>query len=183
MDKIVVLDFGSQYTQLIARRIRELNVYCEIHPYNNIPKIGSNVKGIILSGSPCSVRDEEAPTPDLELFDQSIPVLGICYGAQLMASQLGGEVEPSKHREYGRANLNVKDAGDILKDVDVHTQVWMSHGDTIVKQPESIEVIASTESVNIAAFRVSGKEVYGIQFHPEVVQTEYGNEIISNLIF
>jgi len=179
---ILILDFGSQYTQLIARRIRELNVYCEIHPYNNIPKIGSNVKGIILSGSPCSVRDEEAPTPDLELFDQSIPVLGICYGAQLMASQLGGEVEPSKHREYGRANLNVKDAGDILKDVDVHTQVWMSHGDTIVKQPESIEVIASTESVNIAAFRVSGKEVYGIQFHPEVTHSLEGKQVIENFV-
>lgn len=179
---ILILDFGSQYTQLIARRIRELNVYCEIHPYNNIPEIGPNVKGIILSGSPCSVRDEDAPNPDLELFDQAIPVLGICYGAQLMAAQLGGEVEPSKHREYGRANLNVKDAGDILSDVDLHTQVWMSHGDTIVKQPDSIEVIASTESVNIAAFRVTGKEVYGIQFHPEVTHSLEGKQVIENFV-
>jgi len=179
---ILILDFGSQYTQLIARRIRELNVYCEIHPYNNIPEIGPNVKGVILSGSPCSVRDEDAPNPDLELFDQDIPVLGICYGAQLMAAQLGGEVEPSKHREYGRANLNVKDAGDILSDVDLHTQVWMSHGDTIVKQPDSIEVIASTESVNIAAFRVTGKDVYGIQFHPEVTHSLEGKQVIENFV-
>lgn len=179
---ILILDFGSQYTQLIARRIRELNVYCEIHPFNNIPEIGPNVKGIILSGSPCSVRDENAPDPDLDLFGQDVPVLGICYGAQLMASKLGGQVEASRHREYGRASLNVKESGDILSEVDLHTQVWMSHGDTIVKKPDSIEVIASTESVNIAAYRVTGKDIYGIQFHPEVTHSLEGKQVIENFV-
>ncbi|MCB9245918.1 MAG: glutamine-hydrolyzing GMP synthase [Flavobacteriales bacterium] len=181
-EQILILDFGSQYTQLIARRIRELNVYCEIHPYNHIPEIGPGIKGIILSGSPCSVRDADAPRPDLEIFDQSVPVLGICYGAQLMASMLGGDVEASKHREYGRANLNVKDASGLFHDVDTHSQVWMSHGDTITRKPDAIEITASTDSVHVAAFRVSGKDVYGIQFHPEVTHSLEGRQILENFV-
>ncbi|MFT4522979.1 MAG: GMP synthase (glutamine-hydrolyzing) [Bacteroidia bacterium] len=181
-DKIIILDFGSQYTQLIARRVRELNVYCEIHPFNHFPSFDSNVKGLILSGSPCSVRDESAPDVALDLFAMSIPVLGVCYGAQLMAKKLGGEVEPSKHREYGRANLTVKTENALLKGIDLSSQVWMSHGDTITNKPSEVDVIASTSSVEIAAFKYHAKEVYGIQFHPEVTHSEEGKKIISNFV-
>jgi len=181
-EQILILDFGSQYTQLIARRIRELNVYCEIHPYNNIPEIGANTKGIVLSGSPCSVRDEDAPDPDFDMFNLSVPVLGICYGAQLMALKLGGSIEASKHREYGRANLNVRTAGKLFDEVDVHSQVWMSHGDTITSKPDQIEILASTDSVEVAAFQLTDKEVYGIQFHPEVTHSLEGKQLIENFV-
>lgn len=181
-EQILILDFGSQYTQLIARRIRELNVYCEIHPYNHVPEIGPNTKGIILSGSPCSVRDEDAPDPKIDLFNLSVPVLGICYGAQLMALKLGGEIEPSKHREYGRANLNVKSPGKLFQDVDAHSQVWMSHGDTITTEPDNIQILASTDSVKVAAFQIPEKDVYAIQFHPEVTHSLEGKQLIKNFV-
>jgi len=181
-EKLIILDFGSQYTQLIARRIRELNVYCEIHPFNHLPSFDDNVKGLILSGSPCSVKDENAPNPNMDLFELPIPVLGICYGAQLMALNLGGEVEPSKHREYGRAGLDIAVHGNLLKDMDVSSQVWMSHGDTITKEPKGIEILASTDTVQVAAFKVDNKDVYGIQFHPEVTHSLQGRQLLQNFV-
>ena len=155
-EQILILDFGSQYTQLIARRVRELNVYCEIHPYNNFPELTPNIKGVILSGSPCSVRDEDAPYVDLEKFRKVVPVLGVCYGAQFMAQELGGEVRASQHREYGRARLEIDDEdSSLLAGLSATSQVWMSHGDTIVTIPESFKIIASTESVKVAAFKIA----------------------------
>ena len=146
--QILILDFGSQYTQLIARRIRELNVYCEIHPFNKIPPLSDDVKGLILSGSPCSVRDQGAPDVDLKTFDGKVPVLGVCYGAQLIAHQNGGSVMPSTSREYGRAKLTKVDHHNaLLKEISIDTQVWMSHADTIKSIPPSFELIASTPSV------------------------------------
>jgi len=137
-EQILVLDFGSQFTQLIARRVRELNVYCEIHPYNHIPAIHSGIKGVILSGSPCSVRDEGSPDVDLRQFGD-VPVLGVCYGAQLIAHKMGGTVSPSQMREYGRARLSTVDHhNDLLKEISVDSQVWMSHADTIVSVPEKL---------------------------------------------
>ena len=142
--QILILDFGSQYTQLIARRVRELNVYCEIHPFNKVPKLTSDIKGVILSGSPCSVRDQGSPNINFSLFDH-VPLLGVCYGAQLMAHQMGGEVLPSHTREYGRARLNrVDHHNNLLKEISLDTQVWMSHADTIASVPAAFEVIAST---------------------------------------
>ncbi len=181
--KILILDFGSQYTQLIARRVRELNVYCEIHPFNKVPAITPDIKGIILSGSPCSVRDSGSPDVDLSLFKGKAPVLGICYGAQLIAQQSGGNVVPSKIREYGRAKLTTVDHhNELLKEISLDTQVWMSHADTIDNVPDHFEVIASTPSVKIAAFQVKGKEVYGIQFHPEVTHTTEGKNLLRNFV-
>jgi GMP synthase (glutamine-hydrolysing) len=151
--QILILDFGSQYTQLIARRVRELNVYCEIHPYNKVPEITSDIKGIILSGSPCSVRDEGSPDINTDAFRGKLPLLGVCYGAQLLASKYGGEVLPSTIREYGRANLDQIDLSqDLLQEMTLGSQVWMSHGDTIKELPAGFEVLASTESVRVAAF-------------------------------
>jgi GMP synthase (glutamine-hydrolysing) len=153
LQQILILDFGSQYTQLIARRVRELNVYCEIHPFNKVPDLTADIKGVILSGSPCSVRDNGAPTVDIGRF-KSVPVLGVCYGAQLIAQQHGGEVLPSHAREYGRARLTTVDHhNDLLKEISLDTQVWMSHADTIAKIPGDFEIIASTPSVAIAAYR------------------------------
>ncbi|MFT7020508.1 MAG: GMP synthase (glutamine-hydrolyzing), partial [Cyclobacteriaceae bacterium] len=150
-EKILILDFGSQYTQLIARRVRELNVYCEIHPFNHIPVLDPSFRGIILSGSPCSVLDEGAPDVDLSAIEH-LPVLGVCYGAQLLAHKFGGKVEKSLHREYGRARLNMVDSHfDLLKEIEIDSQVWMSHGDTIMKLPSNFEVIASTENIPVAA--------------------------------
>ncbi len=180
--QILILDFGSQYTQLIARRVRELNVYCEIHPFNKIPALTPEIKGVILSGSPCSVRDAGAPVVDLSLFDK-MPLLGICYGAQLMAHAHGGEVLPSHIREYGRVRLSrVDHHNSLLKEVSVDTQVWMSHADTIASVPASFEVIASTSTVPIAAFRISGQDKYGIQFHPEVTHTTEGKNLLRNFV-
>ncbi len=180
--QILILDFGSQYTQLIARRVRELNVYCEIHPYNKIPKITSDVKGVILSGSPCSVRDANHPDVDMKSFND-LPVLGVCYGAQLMVHNYGGSVLPSEIREYGRARLTTVDHhSELLKEISLDTQVWMSHSDTISSVPENFEVIAGTTSVKVAAFRIKNTNVYGIQFHPEVTHTVEGKNLLRNFV-
>ncbi|MDA0195991.1 MAG: glutamine-hydrolyzing GMP synthase [Bacteroidetes bacterium] len=182
-EKILILDFGSQYTQLIARRVRELNVYCQIHPYNHIPSLDETVKGIILSGSPCSVRDDEAPDIDLEMLSIAGPILGVCYGAQLIAHKLGGEVTKSKVREYGRANLTKIDTHySLLKEVNINSQVWMSHADTISQLPNELEMIASTSTVEAAAFKHREKNIWGIQFHPEVTHTTQGKEILRNFV-
>lgn len=182
-EKILILDFGSQYTQLIARRVRELNVYCEIHPYNHIPDNTEDYKGVILSGSPCSVREADAPNIDFSLFRNKLPLLGVCYGAQLLAKKFGGEVMPSEIREYGRAKLTEMPlANELTAGIHINSQVWMSHSDTIKKLPEGFEVIASTETVKVAAFRVSGETTYGIQFHPEVTHSEDGKQLISNFV-
>ena len=182
-EKILILDFGSQYTQLIGRKVRELNVYCEIHPFNHFPEIDEGVKGVILSGSPYSVRDEEAPRPDLSEIKGKLPVLGVCYGAQYMAHFYGGEVAPSNTREYGRANLGFIDHDSILfENISLHSQVWMSHGDTIVKLPKDCRVIASTEDVNYAAYKVDGEKTWAIQFHPEVYHTTEGKQLLQNFV-
>ena len=182
MQQILILDFGSQYTQLIARRVRELNVYCEIHPYNKIPQLSADIKGVILSGSPCSVRDEGSPRVDLSAFSH-LPVLGVCYGAQLLAHQGGGEVRPSHVREYGRAILSTVDHHNaLLKEISLDTQVWMSHADTIATIPEGFDIIASTASVSVAAFKKRNAEVYGIQFHPEVTHTVQGKTLLRNFV-
>ena len=153
-EKIIILDFGSQVTQLIGRRLRELNVYCEIYPYNKVPELDSAVKGIILSGSPFSVRDEKAPQIDLSGIKGRFPLLGICYGSQYLAHKYGGEVNASIAREYGRAILNVTNQSPLLEGIQAKTQVWMSHGDTIARLPEGGEVIASTEDVVNAAYHI-----------------------------
>lgn len=182
-EQILILDFGSQFTQLIARRVRELNVYCEIHPYNNIPPISPDVKGVILSGSPCSVRDADSPTIHLAAFRHRLPLLGVCYGAQLLAHSSGGEVQPSAIREYGRARLNSVDGQNrLLQGIDLQSQVWMSHGDTITQLPEAFEVIASTDTVRVAAFQAEGEETYGIQFHPEVTHSLQGKQLLKNFV-
>ncbi len=182
-EKILILDFGSQYTQLIGRKIRELNVYCEIHPYNHFPEIDSSVKGVVLSGSPYSVRDKDAPHPDLSEIKGKVPVLGICYGAQYMAHYYGGEVAPSNSREYGRAKLGFIDHNcELFKDISLHSQVWMSHGDTIIKLPENYSVVASTEDVNYAAYKINGEVTYAIQFHPEVYHTTEGIKLLNNFV-
>ncbi len=182
-EKIIILDFGSQYTQLIARRVRELNVYCEIHPFNHLPELDDTVKGVILSGGPCSVLDKEAPDLDLDIFRGKWPLLGICYGAQLLAHKSGGKVLPSEIREYGRARLEKVDHHNpLLKEIEIDTQVWMSHGDTIQEVPDNFEVISSTESVNVAAYKVEDEHTYGIQFHPEVTHTVHGKELLRNFV-
>ena len=182
-EQILIIDFGSQYTQLIARRVRELNVYCEIHPFNHLPSNIENLKGVILSGSPCSVREEDAPDVDLSAYRGKVPVLGVCYGAQLMVHQNQGEVVPSKIREYGRARLEKIDQHyDLLKEMTLGNQVWMSHGDTIAQLPESFINIASTEDVENAAFKLDGEDTYGIQFHPEVTHSEEGKILLRNFV-
>ena len=183
MEKILILDFGSQYTQLIARRVRELNVYCEIHPFNKIPVPDASVRGVILSGSPFSVRDEHAPAPDLSAIKGKLPLLGVCYGAQFLASAFGGEVQPAPSREYGRAMLTVGDAGDpLMRGLPATTQVWMSHGDTITSVPADYKVVASTEEVRVAAFRIEGEQTWGIQFHPEVYHSTDGTHLLKNFV-
>ena len=183
-EKIIILDFGSQVTQLIGRRLRELNVYCEIYPYNKIPALGEEVKGVILSGSPFSVRDEKAPQADLSAIKGKLPLLGICYGAQYLAYKFGGDVNPSIAREYGRAILEVtKSDTRLLKGVAAHSQVWMSHGDTISRLPEGGEVIASTSDVVNAAYHIKGEDTYAVQFHPEVYHTKEGSRILANFAY
>ena len=182
-EMILILDFGSQYTQLIARRIRELNVYCEIHPWNKIPKIESNVKGVILSGSPFSVRDASSPLPDLSEIKGKIPLLGVCFGAQFLAHHFGGEVLPSSTREYGRANLSFVDSNNILtRGMSNDSQVWMSHGDTIARIPSNYSIISSTKDVEIAGYAINDEQTFGIQFHPEVYHTIEGKLLLSNFI-
>ncbi|MCU0445390.1 MAG: glutamine-hydrolyzing GMP synthase [Microscillaceae bacterium] len=197
--QIIILDFGSQYTQLIARRVRELNVFCEIHPFSaltadsqllqdilskakNSPSGGGGA-GIILSGSPCSVRDADSPNLDLSLILGKVPVLGICYGAQLLAQNLGGSVAPSATREYGRANLQLTDNQSLLfKGMSASSQVWMSHADTITQVPANASLIAGTESVKNGAFKLNDQETYGIQFHPEVTHTLEGKTLLKNFV-
>lgn len=180
-EKILILDFGSQYTQLIGRRIRELNIYCEILPFDQVFVPDESVKGLILSGSPFSVRDKDAPKPDLSLSKGRIPMLGICYGAQYLAHFFGGEVASSDSREYGRAKLSILDDRDeLFRGVPQNTQVWMSHGDSITKLPDTSCNIASTGDVHYAAFKNKNETTWGIQFHPEVFHTSDGRKILEN---
>ncbi len=182
-EKIIILDFGSQYTQLIARRIRELNVYCEIHPFNKVPEPEDTLKGLILSGSPFSVRDSKAPFPDLSKVKGRIPLLGICYGAQFLVQSAGGEVRPSATREYGRANLvELNDMDPLFKGIPAGTQVWMSHGDTIIRTPDNFSISGSTSDVKAAAFKIDGEDTWGIQFHPEVYHSTDGMKMIENFV-
>lgn len=182
-EKILILDFGSQYTQLIARRVRELNVYCEIHPYNHYPAPDSSVKGVILSGSPSSVRDANAPQVDLSPIKGAFPLLGVCYGAQYLAQNYGGEVKPSATREYGRAMLSkVEAANPLICGLSQTTQVWMSHGDTIARIPDNYRIIASTEDVSVAAFQIDGEKTWGIQFHPEVYHSTEGSQLLKHFV-
>ncbi len=183
MDTIIVLDFGSQYTQLIARKIRELNIYCEIHPYNKIPALTSDVKGVVFSGSPYSCNAPDAPVPDMSGIKGKLPLLAVCYGAQYLAKYGGGSVQQSKVREYGRANLQFIDNGNpLMKDVPVGSQVWMSHGDTIERLPDNYRVICSTDSVKYAGYQIEGEQTYAIQFHPEVHHSVDGLTILKNFV-
>lgn len=182
-EQILILDFGSQFTQLIARRLREMNVYCEIHPFNKIPEITSQIKGVILSGSPHSVRQEKPLNPDLSNIKGKLPLLGICYGAQLLSHFYGGEVGMSNSREYGRANLNFVDhENPLFKDISNNSQVWMSHGDTIVKIPSNYKIISSTHDVKIAGYAIEGEQSWGIQFHPEVYHSTEGTKLLENFV-
>ena len=181
-EKVIILDFGSQFTQLIARRVRELNVYCEIYPFNHVPELDASVKGIILSGSPYSVRQDDAPFVDLNLF-KDYPLLAVCYGAQFIAQQSGGEVQASNSREYGRAHLNFVEPGNkLFQGIPGDSQVWMSHGDTITHIPEHFEIIASTADVKVAGYHVKGTSTYAIQFHPEVTHSTDGKTLLANFL-
>ena len=182
-NNVLILDFGSQYTQLIARRVRELNIFCEIKPYNKVPQDMSVYKAVILSGSPFSVRSEDAPHPDLSQIKGKIPLLGVCYGAQYLAHFHGGLVAPSNTREYGRARLtNIKNDERFFYEITDGTQVWMSHSDTIQKLPEGAVIMASTGDVENAAYRIEGEDTYAIQFHPEVYHTTQGKLILENFL-
>jgi GMP synthase (glutamine-hydrolysing) len=182
-EMILILDFGSQYTQLIARRVREMNVYCEIHPWNKCPELTPNIKGVILSGSPFSVRDEASPKPNLDAIKGKMPLLGVCFGAQYLSHNFGGEVMPSNTREYGRAHLSYVDHSNILtKGMSDGSQVWMSHGDTIKKIPSNYKIIASTSDVEVAGYQIEGEETFGIQFHPEVYHSLEGAILLKNFI-
>ncbi len=186
-EKVLILDFGSQYTQLIARRTRELHIYSEIVPYNKIPELDDSIKAIILSGSPFSVKEENALRPDMEKIMGKKPVLGICYGAQYIADYYGGTVMRSNKREYGKANLsNVTHQDTFLEGIDTNSQVWMSHGDTIKEIPQGFDLLASTESIPVAAFKSHngnfGAPIYGIQFHPEVTHSLQGTQLLKNFL-
>ena len=181
--KIIILDFGSQTTQLIARRLRELDTFCEILPYNKFPEGDSDVIGVILAGSPYSVYDPEAFRVDLSQFRGRMPILGICYGAQFMSHTLGGKVEPASSREYGRANLSTINMNDpLFKGFDENSQVWMSHGDTITALPEGFHAIASTEKVKYAAYAADAEQIWGVQFHPEVFHSLQGTLLLKNFV-
>ena len=182
-EQILILDFGSQFTQLIARRLRELNVYCEIHPYNKIPEITPDIKGVILSGSPHSVRQENPLKPDLSAIKGKLPLLGVCYGAQLLAHFYEGEVGKSNSREYGRANLKFADTSNpLFKNISDNSQVWMSHADTILSIPDHYTVLASTHDVKVAGFSVNNEQTWGIQFHPEVYHSLEGAQLLKNFV-
>jgi GMP synthase (glutamine-hydrolysing) len=181
-EMILILDVGSQYTQLIARRIRELNVYCEIHPYNKIPALTANIKGVIISGSPYSVNDNDAPYIDLESIFSKTPLLGVCYGAQLMAFQLGGGVKKSNNREYGRSFLQPIHKSKLLNHIPTNSQIWMSHGDSIAEVPKHFTITAKTEDIPVAAFEHKELPVYGIQFHPEVTHSVDGSKLLENFL-
>jgi GMP synthase (glutamine-hydrolysing) len=181
-NNVLILDFGSQYTQLIARRVRELNIFCEIKPYNHLPDDISAYKAVILSGSPFSVRAPDAPHPDLSGIKGKIPLLAICYGAQYLAHFHGGEVAASNTREYGRARLSSIVESSFFRDIPENSQVWMSHSDTIRQLPTGAELLASTSEVKNAAFRIAGEQTYGIQFHPEVYHTTEGKKLLKNFL-
>lgn len=183
-ETIIILDFGSQFTQLIARRIREMQVYCEIHPFNTpLEKIiALKPVGIILSGGPSSVYDENAPLPDRKLFELGLPVLGVCYGMQVMAHYLGGQVDKAAHREYGRAEIRITDRTDIFNGFPLVTTVWQSHGDRLEKIPTGFEIIAGTDNAPITAIRKPDKKFWGVQFHPEVAHTPLGKDLLKNFV-
>ncbi len=184
-EKILILDFGSQYTQLIARAVREANVYCEIIPYHKTFAFEPGLKGIILSGSPFSVNEDKAPDVDIQAFIRKVPVLGVCYGAQLTAKRYGGLVAKSNKREFGRAILQQKKEDVLLQNVSANSQVWMSHSDTIKELPEGFELLATTESIPVAAFKKNGTQdqpLYGVQFHPEVYHSTEGKKILHNFL-
>lgn len=184
-EKILILDFGSQYTQLIARAVREANVYCEITPFNKPINYTPGLKAVILSGSPFSVNDNNAPIVDIEAISKKLPVLGICYGAQLTAKVFGGKVEKSGKREYGRALLKVKQDDVLWTEVPAESQVWMSHGDSILETPAGFELLGTTDTIPVAAFKKNGSGahvIYGLQFHPEVYHSTYGKKLIRNFL-
>ena len=182
-EMILILDFGSQYTQLIARRVREMNIYCEIHPWNKCPELTPNIKGVVLSGSPFSVRDVASPQPDLSQIKGKLPLLGVCFGAQYLAHHFGGEVMASNTREYGRAHLHYIDQKHpLLKGMSEGSQVWMSHGDTINQIPENYSIIASTADVKVAGYSINGEQTFGIQFHPEVYHSLEGAILLKNFM-
>lgn len=185
-NKILILDFGSQYTQLIARSIRELNVYCEIQPCTKPINYEPSLKGVVLSGSPFSVNDPNAPKPDIQAIGNKLPVLAVCYGAQLLAQQAGGEVGKSTHREFGRAHLKGIVHNALFSTINDDSQVWMSHSDTIKKLPEGFELVAQTEAIPVAAFKApadyANNPVYGIQFHPEVTHSTDGRQLLKNFV-
>ena len=182
-NNVLILDFGSQYTQLIARRVRELNIYCEIHPYNKVPQDLSTFKAVILSGSPSSVRSDDPPAPDLSNIKGVLPLLGVCYGAQYLAHFFGGKVSPSNIREYGRANLTtIHDHAGLFAGISEDTQVWMSHSDTISELPHNGVRLASTNDVANAAYRIEEEDTYAIQFHPEVYHTKDGKQLLDNFL-
>lgn len=183
MDTIIILDFGSQYTQLIARKVRELDTYCEIHPYNKLPELTPDIKGVIFSGSPYSCNAADAPVPDLSAVKGRLPLLAICYGAQYLAKWGGGKVQQSKIREYGRANLQFIDRDcPLMRGVSDRSQVWMSHGDTIESIPDDYRCICSTDNVRYAGFKIDGEDTYAIQFHPEVHHSVDGLAILRNFV-
>ncbi len=179
----MILDFGSQYTQLIARRIRELNIYCEIHPFNHIPELSNQIKGVILSGSPYSVREAGRPNIDINYFKGRFPILGVCYGAQYIADIYGGSVDRSNSREYGRSHLKPLKESRLLRRIPERSQVWMSHGDTITAIPPSFALTASTDDIGIAAFENESEKVFAIQFHPEVTHSTDGKTLLANFVF
>ncbi|HRO43555.1 MAG TPA: glutamine-hydrolyzing GMP synthase [Flavipsychrobacter sp.] len=185
-DKILILDFGSQFTQLIARRIRELNVYCEIQPCTKPVQYNPELKGIILSGSPFSVNDEKAPQPDIKSLADKLPLLGLCYGAQLIAKQGGGEVGKSTHREYGRAHLQLLESDPLFATIPDGSQVWMSHSDTIKDLPGEFKILARTEAIPVAAYKAgenfAANPVYALQFHPEVTHSIDGLQLLKNFV-
>jgi GMP synthase (glutamine-hydrolysing) len=189
-ETIIIFDFGSQYTQLIARRVREQNIYCEIHPFSKFSEFVSekyissnNINGIILSGSPFSVNDANSPQPNLKLLPTTIPVLGICYGAQLLVHQFGGKVTPSKHREYGRAELVIEQNNNhLFANVEQNSHVWMSHGDSIVQLPENFVALAKTKDIPFASFQIKDTQIFGLQFHPEVTHSDFGSNMLSNFL-
>ena len=185
-EKIIILDFGSQYTQLIARRVRELNIYCEILPYNKVPELTADIKAVILSGSPFSVLQKEALQIDIAKIIEQKPVLAVCYGAQYLAHKMGGTVAKSDKREYGRANISIKKKDIFFDGVEDGSQVWMSHGDTILDLPEQFEILADTESINVAAYKAKegtfNNPAYALQFHPEVTHSTDGLQMMHNFL-
>lgn len=189
-ETIIIFDFGSQYTQLIARRVREQNIYCEIYPFNKFSDFVSekylsknNVKGIILSGSPFSVNDANSPQPNLKLLPSTVPVLGICYGAQLLVHQFGGKVSASKYREYGRAELVIEQIeNNLFSNIEQNSHVWMSHGDSIVQLPENFAPLAKTKDIPFASFQIRDTQIFGLQFHPEVTHSDFGSNMLSNFL-